>query len=105
VCSELQTNPDLIQDIVRVAVATLTERDAVQVRLGDPAYDRLQAARESLVEALRGLEVKVVHDPSVGPGCIVEARSGRVDMRIEERLRAAREALQAAHAAARGESP
>ena len=92
---EVQTNREAIVAIVREALQTVENRDAVLIKMNPADIDflnRLQSPLSGLSRNPDGLRIEA--DDSVGiGGCLVETDGGDIDARIESRLRIVEEAF------------
>lgn len=85
---EASVNPAVVQETVRTALRSISEREHLTVLLNPRD---LRAIREQQIDCLDGLEglgsVELVADESVGiGGCVVESDTVRVDARLEKQL-------------------
>lgn len=85
---EASVNPAVIQETVRAALRTISERERLVVMLNP---SDLRAIREQQIDCFAGLdgigEIELVADDSVGlGGCVVESDTVRVDARLEKQL-------------------
>ena len=92
---ELATGREIITGIVKQALATLKERDEVNIRVNPSEVDAIkanQAAYEAMIEGLKRFEV--VPDGAIEAGsCSIETNLGNVDARISTQLEAVRAGL------------
>jgi len=92
VARELQTQPDIVTDLVREGLEVLNVRDRVRVHLGS----EFAVLKDELVAhfSAAGTMIDANLDLTLPPyGCVVETEVGSVDESIESRLATLLEAL------------
>ena len=85
---EVRTDPELIGNTVRRALAQIADRQALRLRVHPSDYEALRARQVTLLEEFSGVEsLEIAPDDSVTPGgCIAESRLMQVDARMETLL-------------------
>ena len=92
---ELRADPDLVLGTIQRALACLTDRAVLRVRVHPDDLEAMRQHSASLLESFTGI-VKLVVEPDekVGRGgCVVDSETSQVDARIDEILRRVFEAL------------
>ncbi len=85
---EVRADPEVIQTLVRVALARAAENSPVTVRLNPTDYNHLLEHRSELDPDGSGREIVLLADKSIERGgCLVQTGSGDVDARISEEFR------------------
>ncbi len=95
---ELAEDPALVARLVREAVSLIGESEAFEVRVPPALHARLGAElRASGAGAedapARAEAIRLLPDPAVEAGCVVETRLARVDATLAARLRTLSDAL------------
>lgn len=81
---EVQTDPDIVLSLARVALSRLHPRAVATVRLHPDDYLYAHSHRELLSTSCT---VEILADPEIGRGgCIVRSEHGDVDARIEQQF-------------------
>ena len=90
----LEVEPERVVELARQGMALLAESDQISIRAIPLQAALIREAQNSLAASLNVTSLRVVEDPSLETeGCVVESDLGRVDMRVSQRLQAARELL------------
>ncbi len=90
----LEVEPERIVELARSGMRLLAESDTVNLRAASGPAALLREAAESLEAGTGGAQISVSEDPGLEiTGCVVESELARVDMRISQRLAAARDLL------------
>ena len=93
---ELKSNREVIVGIVRSALATLGERDEINIRVNPQEFDTVKGHQKALEAMIEGLKKFVIQaDGAIEPGsCSIETNLGNVDARIETQFEAIRLGLE-----------
>jgi flagellar biosynthesis/type III secretory pathway protein FliH len=84
---EIQSDPDIIQTLVRVALSHVAEKSAVTVHLSPADYNYLLEQRAELAQS-EGRDISLLADKSIERGgCLIQTECGDIDARIEEKFR------------------
>lgn len=87
-------DPERIVELARQGLNLVAESDVVTIRAATGPVALLREAHGALQTAANVESLRIVEDPTLEPdGCIVESEMGRVDMRVSQRLEAARDLL------------
>ena len=86
---EIQTDREIIQALVKVALSHVAEKSAVTVHLHPTDYSFVLEHRAALTQGGEsGCEVVLLADKAIERGgCLVATECGDIDARIEERFR------------------
>jgi flagellar biosynthesis/type III secretory pathway protein FliH len=91
---EIQTDEALVVRTVRAALANLTAREHMVLRLNPADIETFRKHELQVLEAVPGVNLDVVEDESVGSGgCIIDTESLHVDARLDQQLREVLDAL------------
>lgn len=95
--TELTLRPEVCLNIVTEAIARLSDRDKVTVRVGKNDAEFLKQNKERLTRALDGIkQLTVEEDASItAGGCVIETNLGYVESRIQLKLEAIKAAFDA----------
>ena len=94
---EIELQPELVKDTVRMALETVSKTTNVVIRVSPQDISIIEDLKSSLSDLLgRFTSVSITPDESVSRGgCIVQSERGRVDARIETQIdRIARDILE-----------
>ena len=93
---ELKSNREVIVGIVRSALATLGERDEINIRVNPQEFETVKGHQKALEAMIEGLKKFVIQaDGAIEPGsCSIETNLGNVDARIETQFEAIRLGLE-----------
>jgi len=85
---ELRTHPDAIVAVVREAIAPMSRKKMLTIRVNPQDRAILQGHRAELMDALMGSgQIQFVADADIGQGgCLVETEHGIVDARLETEM-------------------
>jgi flagellar assembly protein FliH len=85
---EVRTDPEIIVNTVRRALAQIADRQTLRLRVHPSDYEALRARQITLLEEFSGVEaIEIAPDDAVTPGgCIAESRLMQVDARMETLL-------------------
>ena len=85
---EVRTDPEIIHSTVKRALAKITDRQRLKVRVHPGDSDALREYKVALLEDFSGIEeLEVEADGSISPGgCIVESELMQVDARLDALL-------------------
>lgn len=85
---EVRTDPEIIVNTVRRALAQIADRQTLRLRVHPSDYEALRARQVTLLEEFSGVEaIEIAPDDAVTPGgCIAESRLMQVDARMETLL-------------------
>jgi flagellar assembly protein FliH len=87
ILGEVMLTPEGVVAAVRNAIAQLTQRDKLIVRISPDDFALLEAERHKLLEGLDDTSVELVQDDRVKlGGCLLETKSGSLDGRLEVQL-------------------
>jgi flagellar biosynthesis/type III secretory pathway protein FliH len=90
----IAAEPRRIIDLARQGLNLVAESDRVTIRAASIQAELLRDELEALSTAVNVSSLRIVEDPTLEPeGCIVESDMGRVDLRVSQRLEAARDLL------------
>lgn len=94
--SEVSLNKDVVMNIVAEAVAKITDREQVVIRVNPANLEQIKVQRSRLLSLIDGVKnLTIQEDSQVDPGgCIIETSLGFVDARLATKLAAVEEALQ-----------
>jgi len=92
---EMETNPEIVVDMVKRAIQKATDREELTVRVNPDNLDVTINARDDISQQVKGIrKLKVLADPAIAPGgCVVESHNGTVDARIERQMNEIEQAL------------
>ena len=92
---EMETNPEIVADMVKRAIQKATDREELTVRVNPDNLDVTINARDDISQQVKGIrKLKVLADPAIAPGgCVVESHNGTVDARIERQMNEIEQAL------------
>ncbi len=93
---ELKSNREVIVGIVRSALATLGERDEINIRVNPQEFETVKGHQKALEAMIEGLKKFVIQaDGAIEAGsCSIETNLGNVDARIETQFEAIRLGLE-----------
>ncbi|MDD3853199.1 MAG: FliH/SctL family protein [Syntrophomonadaceae bacterium] len=97
IATELQTNPDIIVNILREALTYLNQPDNITLFVNPTDIDTILDAVENinLLDGQNDLHIEVKADGQILPGGLkIESESGSVDARIETRVASIENAVQ-----------
>lgn len=97
IATELQTNPDIIVNILREALTYLNQPDNITLFVNPTDIDTILDAVENinLLDGQNDLHTEVKADGQILPGGLkIESESGSVDARIETRVASIENAVQ-----------
>lgn len=81
---ELHVDPEVLLGVVKAALAKLSLREVVEIRV-NPAHGSLVQAY--LSRNVQGVEIRVQPDPSLEPGAVlIETARGAIDASVETQL-------------------
>lgn len=85
---EMKTNPEAIVAIVREAIAPMSRKKTITIRVNPQDRTILQSHRADLMDTLMGSgQIQIVADSDIGQGgCLVETEHGIVDARLETEM-------------------
>lgn len=85
---EIATDPDLLHNTLRRALALLSDRQRILVHLNPADAETLREQKVRLLEEFRGVEeVEIVTDDSVAPGsCVIDSQTMKADARLDALL-------------------
>lgn len=90
----IDVEPARIVELARQGMHLLAESDSLTIRAASTTSALLREEQNGLSTALNTSSLRIVEDPTLEPeGCIVESELGRVDLRVSQRLQAARDLL------------
>jgi flagellar biosynthesis/type III secretory pathway protein FliH len=90
----VSAEPARVVELARQGMGLLSESDAISIRAAARPAALLREEQAALVKAVNLSSLRIIEDPSLAPeGCVVESSLGRVDLRVSQRLQAARELL------------
>ena len=92
---EINTQRDVILDVLRQAIAKTIDRERIRVRINPSDYDFVHAHKSDIVSTVDGVKDLVIEgDESVSRGgAVVDSDYGTIDARIERRFEAVEKAL------------
>lgn len=96
VIRELSTSPDLILEVVRLAIAKLDDPDKIRIQLNPEDIDMVLTALDidKLNETGTDTTVNLKADRRIKRGgCVVDSSRGTVDAQVENRIKAVEEAV------------
>lgn len=90
----IDVEPSRVIELARQGMNLLADSDAMTIRAAEAPAALLREEQQALATALNVSSLRIVEDPTLTPeGCVVESELGRVDLRISQRLQAARDLL------------
>ena len=92
---EINTQRDMILDVLREAVAKTIDREKIRVRINPSDFDFVHAHKPDIISAVDGVKDLVIEkDETISRGgAIVESDYGTIDARTERRLESVEKAL------------
>ena len=87
VSSELKSNPDVIESIVREAIQEVSHASTARILVNPTAFKVLQGKEAeimALAPSLKNLEF--VLDPTATEGCRIDTEGGRIDATVDTRI-------------------
>ncbi len=85
--SELTTNPDLIVNITKEALAEVTNTNEVRIRINPFDSAILKEHKSSLLAISPSVrQVEIVEDPTIQAGCVIESEGGAADATIQTKI-------------------
>lgn len=94
VAREIETVPETALEIAREAIAEVTHAESATVRVNPFHSATVRSHADMLRTVSPSLKnVKIVDDPSISGGCIIESTGGRIDASIEYRVRTLMESM------------
>lgn len=90
---EIETDPRVVVDVARAAIARLADKETMVVRVNPADLETMRASREELF-AGDSRQIRFVGDLRVDRGgVVIDTEAGSVDAKIEHQLREARKVL------------
>lgn len=90
----VDVEPTRVIELARQGMNLLADSDTMTIRAAEAPAALLREEQRALATALNVASLRIVEDPTLDPeGCIVESEFGRVDLRVSQRLQAARDLL------------
>lgn len=85
---ELQSHPEAVLEIVKLALLQLTDRDSIALRVSPHDAELIKQHREAIRDAAGGIrQIEIIEDRRVDRGgCIAESSSGSLDARVSSQL-------------------
>ncbi|PFP30773.1 flagellar assembly protein FliH [Bacillus sp. AFS073361] len=85
---ELQSNPDILVELIKQHILRFKEKEFITVCVHPDDFEFVQAQRAHLVAVVNGeTEIKIIPDHSVSSqGCIIRTAYGSVDARIDTQI-------------------
>jgi len=92
---EINTQRDVILDVLRQAIAKTTDRERIRVRINPSDFDFVHAHKSDIVSTVDGVKDLVIEgDESISRGgAVVDSDYGTIDARIERRFETVEKAL------------
>jgi flagellar assembly protein FliH len=92
---EVDVQKDMILGILKEAIAKVTDREQIRVRISPSDFDLVRAHKSDIVQAIDGIKHLVIQkDEAISRGgAIVETDHGTIDARIEQRFSEVEKAL------------
>ncbi|WP_418790247.1 FliH/SctL family protein [Phosphitispora sp. TUW77] len=92
---EIETSPEIVIDMVKLAIRKATDREELTVRVNPDNLDVTINAKDNISQEMKGIrKLKVLADPDIARGgCVVESNNGTVDARIERQMNEIEQAL------------
>jgi len=86
---ELEIKPELMQEIVKAAIAQLKDKEEIKIIINPALIQNLYEFTEEFKKTIKGLKsIKIIEDKTIPKdGVIVESPESRIDARIETQLR------------------
>ncbi len=93
--SEVSLHRDVCLNIVAEAIARVSDREQIIVRVSHDDSEYLKRYKDRLAGILDGVKsFSILEDPNVEPGgCLIETNLGLIDSRISTKLKSIEEAL------------
>lgn len=85
---ELESKPEAVMEIIRLALLQLTDRDSISLRISPQDAELVKQHREQIRDAAGGVrQIEIIEDRRVDPGgCVIESASGSLDARVSSQL-------------------
>ncbi len=85
---ELESKPEAVLEIVRLALLQLPDRDSISLRVSPQDAELIRQHRDAMKVSAGGIrEIEIIEDRRVDRGgCIVESKSGSLDARVSSQL-------------------
>jgi len=85
---ELESSPEAVLDIVKLALLQLTDRDSIVLRVSPYDAELIKQHRDAIREAAGGIrQIDVIEDRRIDRGgCVAESSSGSLDARVSSQL-------------------
>lgn len=85
---ELETNPEAVLEIIKLALLQLTDRDSITLRVSPYDAELIKQHRDAIRDAAGGIrQIEIVEDRRVDRGgCVAESSSGSLDARVSSQL-------------------
>ncbi len=96
VAKELELHPDTIVDIVRQALASVTQAQRITIYVNKADRDLLEEKKKEIKEVLEQVKVLIIQDRDdieLG-GCVIETEIGIVNTTLENQFRALQAAFE-----------
>jgi len=92
---EINTQRDVILDVLRQAIAKTIDRERIRVRINPSDYDFVHTHKSDIVSTVDGVKDLVIEgDESISRGgAVVDSDYGTIDARIERRFEAVEKAM------------
>jgi flagellar assembly protein FliH len=92
---EINTQRDMILDVLREAIAKTIDREKIRVRINPSDFDFVHAHKPDIISAVDGVkDVVIEKDGTISRGgAIVESDYGTIDARTERRFESVEKAL------------
>lgn len=98
--SEVSLHRDVCLNIVAEAIARVSDREQIIVKVNREDAEYLKRYKDRLASMLDGVKsFSIIEDSSIEPGgCVIETNLGFVDARISTKIKSIEESLQKVHA-------
>lgn len=85
---ELESSPEAVLDIIKLALLQLTDRDSIALRVSPDDAELIKQHRDAIREAAGGIrQIEIIEDRRIDRGgCVAESSSGSLDARISSQL-------------------
>jgi flagellar biosynthesis/type III secretory pathway protein FliH len=97
ICREVQTDRNIVIDVVREALAKVAEAGRIKIKMNPAELKFINEMKTHLADMVQQFDHAVFEADEGVPsgGCIIETDSGAIDARIEQQLQAVEEMFRA----------
>ena len=106
VSREVQSNPEVVLEIIRKALDKVVDDEDITIRLNPEDFNFINTSGQKITDGDDGFEnIKLQADASIaGGGCLIETRMGNIDARIDRQFKVIEELFSSEFQKARTEA-